>query len=85
MVKYLNFHNSSFALRYFFSINGKATQCDTPLFFHVKISQTVAALTTLIGNDGKPFMGRCGFLACSPYDVRVIEYLNNFLPKNSIK
>jgi len=25
MVKYLNFHNSSFALRYFFNVNGKAT------------------------------------------------------------
>jgi hypothetical protein len=23
-VKYLNFHNSSFALRYFFNVNGKA-------------------------------------------------------------
>ncbi len=25
MVKYWNFHNSSFALRYFFNANGKAT------------------------------------------------------------
>jgi len=25
MVKYLSFHNSSFALRYFFYVNGKAT------------------------------------------------------------
>ncbi len=29
MVKYLSFHNSSFALRYFFNVNGKATQCVT--------------------------------------------------------
>ncbi len=25
MVKYLNLHNSSFTLRYFFNVNGKAT------------------------------------------------------------
>jgi hypothetical protein len=25
MVKYLSFHNSSFALRYFFNVNGKAS------------------------------------------------------------
>jgi len=25
MVKYLNFHNSSFAVRYLFNVNGKAT------------------------------------------------------------
>jgi hypothetical protein len=31
LVKYLSFHNSSFALRYFLNINGKATMCDTPL------------------------------------------------------
>ncbi len=27
MVKYLNFHNASLALRYFFNVNGKATVC----------------------------------------------------------
>ncbi len=27
---YLNFHNSSFALRYFFNVNGKATMKHTP-------------------------------------------------------
>jgi hypothetical protein len=32
MVKYLSFHNSSFALRYFFNVNGKATMWHTPLF-----------------------------------------------------
>jgi hypothetical protein len=32
MVKYLNFHNSSFALRYLFNVNGKATVWDTPCF-----------------------------------------------------
>jgi hypothetical protein len=37
MVKYLNFHNYSFALRYFFNVNGKATQCDTPLVFNTKL------------------------------------------------
>jgi hypothetical protein len=32
MVKYLNFHNSSsFALRYFFNVNGKAIVWHTPL------------------------------------------------------
>jgi hypothetical protein len=31
MVKYLNFHNSSFAFKYFFNVNGKATVGDTPL------------------------------------------------------
>ncbi len=31
--KYLYFHNSSFALRYLFNVNGKATRCDTPLVF----------------------------------------------------
>jgi len=34
MVKYLSFHNSSFALRYFFNVNGKARAShsgDTPL------------------------------------------------------
>jgi len=33
MVKYLSFHNSSFALRYLFNVIGKAPQCDTPLAF----------------------------------------------------
>jgi len=37
MVKYLNFHNYSFALRYFLKVNGKATQCDTPLVFNTKL------------------------------------------------
>jgi hypothetical protein len=43
MVKYLSFHNSSFALRYFFNANGKAIVWYTPLFakrsvtLHVKI------------------------------------------------
>ncbi len=32
MMKYLDFHNSSFAD--FFKVNGKATQCDTPLVRH---------------------------------------------------
>jgi hypothetical protein len=37
MVKYFNFHNFSFALRYFFNVNGKAIYYDTPLvlFFFV--------------------------------------------------
>jgi hypothetical protein len=36
MVKYLSFHNSSFALIYSFTIlNDKATQCDTPLCFPI--------------------------------------------------
>jgi hypothetical protein len=30
MVKYLSFHNSSFALRYFFNVNGKATVVTHP-------------------------------------------------------
>ncbi len=30
MVKYLSFHNSSFALRYIFKVNGKATMWHTP-------------------------------------------------------
>jgi hypothetical protein len=32
MVKYLNFHNSSFALRYFLNVNGKATMWNTPCY-----------------------------------------------------
>ncbi len=32
MVKYLSFHNSSFALRYYFNVNGKGhSVTDTPL------------------------------------------------------
>jgi hypothetical protein len=34
MVKYLNFHNSSFASRYFFNVNGKAIVWGTPCFKH---------------------------------------------------
>jgi hypothetical protein len=30
--KYLSFRNSSFALRYIFNVNGKATMWHTPLF-----------------------------------------------------
>ncbi len=33
MVKYLNFYDSSFALRYFFNVNGKATMWHTPYLF----------------------------------------------------
>jgi hypothetical protein len=32
MVKYLNFHTSSFALRYLFNVKGKATMWHTPMF-----------------------------------------------------
>jgi hypothetical protein len=32
MVKYLNFHNSSFVLRYFLNANGKATVWQAPCF-----------------------------------------------------
>ncbi len=50
MVNYLNFHNSSFALRFFLffktNVNGKATQCDTPVVFPsfrvVSNAQTIA-------------------------------------------
>jgi hypothetical protein len=31
MVKYLSFHNSSFALRYFLQMQMARPQCDTPL------------------------------------------------------
>jgi hypothetical protein len=31
MVKYLSFHNSSFALKIMFNVNGEVTLCDTPL------------------------------------------------------
>jgi hypothetical protein len=30
MVKYMNFHNSSFGLKYLFIVNGKATVWHTP-------------------------------------------------------
>jgi len=36
MVKYLSFHNSSFALRYFYNVNGKATSWHTPCFLFGK-------------------------------------------------
>jgi hypothetical protein len=50
MVKYLNFHNPSFALKIFSHVNGKATMCDTPLVYfvcHNEIS-LMAPLATLL-------------------------------------
>jgi hypothetical protein len=39
MVKYLSFHNSSFSVRYFFNVNGKAKVWHTPcLFWWVHLS-----------------------------------------------
>jgi hypothetical protein len=35
-VKFLSFHNSSFALRYFFNVNGKATICVTQPLFRIE-------------------------------------------------
>ncbi len=36
MVKYLSFHNSSFAFRYFFKVKGKATLWHTPCSFWIE-------------------------------------------------
>jgi hypothetical protein len=43
MVKYLHFHNSSFALRYVFNVNGKATVWHTPLFKFVMVYEIAVA------------------------------------------
>jgi hypothetical protein len=42
MVIYLSFHNSSFALRYFFYVNGKATVWHTPCLFCFLVSKSLA-------------------------------------------
>jgi hypothetical protein len=43
MVKYLNFHNSSFALRYFFNVNGKAMVWHNP-WIHLTISWIISSI-----------------------------------------
>ncbi len=66
MVKYLSFHNSSFALRYFLMRMARP-QCDTPLaFFHIGQSLPPAFLCSLY-----TWKLNCGQSICDKTDVRL--------------
>jgi len=47
MVKYLSFHNSSFALRYFYNANGKVTVWHTPLLIAVGLASSLGLILLL--------------------------------------
>jgi hypothetical protein len=41
MVKYLSFHNSSFALKYIFNVNGKAIVWHTPCCYYWVVQTSI--------------------------------------------
>jgi hypothetical protein len=54
MLKYLNFHNSSFALRYLFSVNGQGHSVTHPLFKIAKggVLNTIMIMIMIIMQRG---------------------------------
>jgi hypothetical protein len=50
MVKYLNFHHSSFLPYDTFNINGKATQCDKPLVALIIVFSLALSVNMLMIN-----------------------------------